>query len=505
MRCSMDVMEALTRPRYCSDILRHLHLPRMPDHISGHSSRRQRRRTPLHFGNLSLQLLQSDRHPRGGKSIIVSMHADQTADKTVAGKSHHLIIEHPEQSQGRVDEALDELSHSCESAGTFRQRCEKLSDSLHTLHRRGHGIAGWNHRPFSEQLKQPLPPICGYLNDPLNPQAWNSINIFHIPLPTPGKERSPWEKPPIEDLHKTPEEKTLVWVTSIGGACTDSDRILDALCQRHFHSPLSSLVTKDVHGAPKAKFHNDVFTATISVLRSNIGDPLSVTDYPVHAILKGNSLITLDPSGSCFLKNAQTELETEAAPSRLRGVGSLTCHLLERVLDNNSIAVDTLERGIADIRKQVARKQLEGRELLEKLDKAEMSLSYAKRKSNQAKDIIASLMEAAENDSALFANFDPDRIRINLESKIGTLISRIDDQVRALEKISQEHETDQTSLRDKTIAKFTILVGLTAPPIIADFLFGKENHQAMYGSMVVGLFLVAHDFFVRRRRASTAR
>lgn len=432
------------------------------------------------------------------------MHEEQATGKPTEGKSHHLIIEHPEQSQGRVDEAFEELSLSCESGNNFKQRCEKLSASLRVLHRRGHGVAGWNHRPFSEQLQQPLPPISVYLNDPLNPQVWNSINIFHIPLPITGKERSPWGKPTIDERNKnTPDSKTLVWVTGIGAACSDADKALNAICQEQFHSPLTSLVTKDIHGAPKAKFHNDVFTATISVLRSNIGDPLSITDYPIHAILKGNSLLTLDPSGSSFLKNVQIELETEVASSRLRGVGSLTSHLLVRVLENNSIVVDTLERGIGEIRKLVARKQLDGRELLEKLDKAEMSLSYVKRKSNQTKDILASLMEAAENDPALFAGFDPDRIRINLESKISTLISRVNDQIRTLENISQEHETDQTSLRDKTIAKFSILVGLTASPIIVDFLYGKENHLAMYGSMALALLLVAHDFFVRRRKKIT--
>jgi len=422
-------------------------------------------------------------HEKGKHSRVVVIPPENDPDGLIVLEQVLSALKLKESPNENSSDELIELSALSEFGKLFKN-----------LTLQGCSFAGWNHRSITDELNEDFE-VAEYPGDPLDPDQWTHEASYTLSA-SPQAAGKRIEPIPSKQNFPEPSKDISLWTIAVGNRYETP--YLSEICKKYFNHDINELVVRNSRGEQKNRQIDGVFSGSVSIVLPDFKDPLRVVDFPIQILAKESTLVTVDPSGSSISQQALLELEHERTSSRLRGPGSIAIHLIDRILAQNARSLDSLERKIAAINELVEEDRLTGKELFKKVSVLRDTISYFDRKVEQVSYLLDQLREASESDEGLFQGRDFDSAEIPIKGRIASIRSRLGQQKQRLIDIREEYDTYQGAKRDIDIWRNTVAIGLTAPPIIADMLFGKENTFAMVTSVLVGIGLVIYGHFNKK-------
>ena len=171
--------------------------------------------------------------------------------------------------------------------------------------------------------------------------------------------------------------------------------------------------------------------------------------------------------------------------------------VIEQQLVHNERILDKLEAKVDHFAEVAESGPLLSHDAHDSLPTLGRTLAFFRRKIKQTAEVITAISQAAEDNPHFFSFQSANSYLIGLTYRMNNLISHVEDTIRKLENVEDLHDRQKKAQSDKNMEHFTILVGLSAPPIIAEIVCNKllphlefSHAPILYASFALGLGLV---------------
>lgn len=317
----------------------------------------------------------------------------------------------------------------------------------------------------------------------------------------------------VEKLGLTPEELSqphsdtpgFSWI--IGTTNSDHIEPLNSACLKLFEQPFAEVTLKKDSGLRKAVWINGILNGHISRFSIAPDDPLCVDRTVLEVLVCKDGLMSVDHAGNSeYLLDLKRDIDQgRYFRTQVDSVGALSALIIEKQLNENEKVLDQLERHADHYAEIASTGPLSRDDALKAIPKLQKTLEYFRRKAVQVEEVLIALYQADDDNGMLFngrhengSSRAPSLLR-GCEQKLKNLIAHADGVIKKLENVERLHDRQEKAATDKNIERFTIVVGLSAPPIIADFAckFFLENYHHTHSYVMGAAFLAGVALVLR--------
>jgi hypothetical protein len=243
--------------------------------------------------------------------------------------------------------------------------------------------------------------------------------------------------------------------------------------------------------------------------------PYCIKRNILELLLAPDGLVTVaHQDDNSYLHKVHDRIEAGKVQRRESScIGALAAMIIEDQLVHNERILDQLEAEIDRFAEIAETGPLLYHDTHDSLPTLGKTLAYFRRKIKQNEEVINAIRLAAEENPHFFLGKSASSYLVGLNSRLNNLIVHADDTITKLKDVQGQNDRQSKGRGDKNIENYTILIGISAPPIMAD-IFCKvllkhfePYHAAIVGaSFIVGIGLVlfdmipkwVHDFKLRR-------
>lgn len=316
---------------------------------------------------------------------------------------------------------------------------------------------------------------------------------------------SPHASPTIKDvidqleLHPLRKAPTAFhWI--IADTKNSTEEVLNHLSIHLVGTDFSEITVASDVGRKKTAWLNNILNCHVSRFEIDPEDPLRVKRTAVEVILAPNGLLTIDQNGDRdhLLKLRNEIAEGRAVPETSSSIGALAAKVIQEQLEHNELVLDKLEEGVDELSKMTYHGPLTYKQAHHMLPTLEEALAYFLRKVEQTKEVVTAIEHSERINPHFFGAPGQKECLAGVKETIQKLVRHTETVLEKVNRVEDRHDRQMQARGDKNIERFTFLIGLTAPPIIADIackMLLPELHEwhapLAVASMVAGVGLVA--------------
>jgi len=288
------------------------------------------------------------------------------------------------------------------------------------------------------------------------------------------------------------------WIIAANNDAHSSE--LNATSAIYFRNSFSELTIPSDSGLRKASWRRGILNAHISRFTIDPTNPLQIQRHVVELIINKNALISVDHSGDCsHLHQLRNDInDREMLTGQCNTAGGLATHILEDQLNHNSTILDALDEKIHMWEEAVVQGALPRNITSKQIPEVRRTIRFFERKVSQSREVLIAFRQAGSQGRSIFGEEPIDTVLHGCEQSLRNLLSRTAQVRERLRDLVEDHDRMRKVRSDSIMEQFTILIGLTAPPIIADFVCKYPLAQAhewhaplILGSIGAGIGLVA--------------
>ncbi|MCB0320415.1 MAG: hypothetical protein KDD60_05765 [Bdellovibrionales bacterium] len=291
------------------------------------------------------------------------------------------------------------------------------------------------------------------------------------------------------------EDSPFPWVIATNG--NGHGEALNGACLNLFGQPFSAVSYPKDSGEKKVFFQNGMLNAHISRFEIDPKDPLRIQRHLVELLVSDNGLVTVDHAGEDKHLHALREDILERRVPRIQFSSSLALAnlVVERQIEGNEKILDQLEKAVDRYSEIVSSGPLTRKQAHAEIPRLMKTLEFFQRKTGQISEVLTVMKEVSDEFSGDFHSVE-DCLHLT-DARLRSLLSHSAAVLRKLSHVEELHDRQKKSLVDANIERFTVIIGLSAPPIIGDitskvFLehFPESHPWVIAGSLALGAGLV---------------
>lgn len=301
------------------------------------------------------------------------------------------------------------------------------------------------------------------------------------------------------ELHPPMSSPTpFYWV--IGDTKEVSQDALDHVCVSLIEQPFRDVTVANDSKKKKVQWRQGVLNCHVSRFEMNPENPLKVDRHAVEILMAPHGLVTVDQNGaSDHLMALRGEIAKGRVSSKVSScIGALASKVVEEQLLHNEAMLDHLETYVDQWRKLTLSGPLLDEQVHEMLPTLTDTIAFIARKVKQTEDVFVAMEEAARDNPHFFGSDDPKSYLMSARKLLDHVVSHAESMLSKLERVEGRHDRQMTSKGDKNIERFTFLLGVSAPPMMADIackMLLPDHHELhapiALASFIVGVGLVA--------------